>query len=123
MGTKMACRQSISESLVKTFQQGFVLYKHSDDSSSSSSGSLELLSSAKVDCLNGEIHLAKAMFPEFFDEKTIEGQGAQRNCFKTSSCHTAIINCASGLETRQNTCKSGKAIEIWYINEYGLATT
>ena len=61
-----------------------------------------------------EIVLAQAMFPEFFAKTAMKDIG------ETSLAH--IMRSASRLKKRHFTL-SDEAIEIWYIKEYGLATS
>lgn len=87
------------------------------DSLTFNSSSLELLLSAKMECFSTDIHFAQAMFPEFFAKKTMEV--LRTNVSKTPRSLAG----PSRPENRQKNYKSNEAIEIWYINEYGLEAT
>ena len=90
-------------------------YEEESSSLSSRSGSLEFLLASKNESFVEEIHIAQALFPDFFVKRAMKGL-----CKNISETLLACdMDRVSGPEKEH--CKSiSDAIEIWYIKEYGL---
>lgn len=95
--------------------QAKLFYKYDQSSSTPSSDSLELLFSAKTKSFVREFHSAQALFPEFFEKSAMK-------YFHSETCQTSHASVMNSVR-RPGKRQLDEAIEIWYMNEYGLVTS